>query len=136
MKKILLSVSVILALFGEQSAYNFGGNYTIDGKIIKCYKKFYNYGSIKREWFFIDLSVQNKIYNIAIMPANKLSSIPLKKGDKIKVTGFISNNLENNIFNAVYIYDFTQKKKYILAQKCFWGGIGNRRYCDIYKQIN
>ena len=134
MKKILLSVSVILVFLGGNEIIF--KHDTLNGKVVKCYKRIYSSGEIKNEWFFIDLSVKNKIFHIAVVPVSKISNIPIQKGDKVKVTGFISNNLENNIFNAVYIYDFTQKKKYILAQKCFWGGIGNRRYCDIYKQIN
>ncbi len=117
MKKFIILIGMVVALFGFDSISNPNSG-TIEGKVTKAYTQ-QGYGKWKKEWLFMDIVSDNgTTYKIAIAPTFRISNLPIKEGDRVKVDGFTPSMFPQGVIKAVNIYDITQQKDYPIAG---WG---------------
>ena len=116
MKKIVMSVLVVMTLFGFNSINN-----AIEGKVIKAYTQ-KGYGRMANEWLFMDVKGKDgKIYKIAIAPTFRISNLPINEGDEVRVSGFTPPMFPADVIKATDIYDITQKRDYPISRCVSYG---------------
>ena len=129
MKKLLLTLSIVGSLFAFNSisTQNTENNYDVEGKVIKAYTQ-RGYGRMGSEWLFMDIKAKDgKIYKIAIAPTFRISNLPIKEGDIVKVDGWTPPMFEAGVLKAIDIYDETQKRDYPINDGPYYG-YGNNTY--------
>ena len=118
MKKIVIASLLSLSLFGFNSIVNSNAN-LIEGKVVKAYVE-KGYGRMEANWLFMDVKDKNgKTIKVAIAPTFKISNLPIKEGDDVRVNGFTPPMFSNGVIKAFDIYDVTQKRDYPISGPCY-----------------
>jgi len=114
MKKITILLVAFIILFGfnlsNQTVYT---SQQLDGKVIKAYKA-EGYGPRHFEWLFMDIKTNKGIVKVAIAPIFRISNLPIKEGDEVKVSGFFPPYWSGTM-KAWDIYDVSQQQDYPIS---------------------
>ena len=122
MKRFLLSVGLISSLLAFDNIQN-NTSYIVEGKVIKAYTQ-NGYGRMQNQWLFMNIKTSNGVIRqIAIAPTFRISNLPIKEGDIVKINGFTPPMFPIGVIKAWDIYDKTQKKDYPIS-----GYNGYRRF--------
>ena len=113
MKKLLASLFLVGSLFGFNNVQN-NTSYVLEGQVVKAYTQ-NGYGRMQNQWLFMDVKTKDGIRQVAIAPTFRISNLPIKEGDVVKVNGITPPMFPAGVIKAWDIYDVTQKRDYPIS---------------------